>query len=248
MSTRHAWRWLTLVGLACALVALYFYVRPTRGVPGSAYEEANRAGVIYWHGRLDRRAVALTFDDGPSVPYTEELLAILDAHRVKATFFMIGRNVEQHPAVAKAVADAGHVIGNHTYSHPNLELERESYVGAELARAETAIVAATGQRPHLFRPPYGDEDRFTLHESRQLGYVAVEWSVNSKDYRMPGTDAIVANVLAHVHNGAIILFHDGGGDRSQTVEAIARLIPELRRRGYELVTIPELLGESAAPP
>ncbi|HZJ64968.1 MAG TPA: polysaccharide deacetylase family protein [Kofleriaceae bacterium] len=242
MSTRTLKRWLAALVVACAVEALYIYVRLTHGVPSTAYQAANRPGVIYWHGSTDRNAVALTFDDGPSMPYTAQLLAILDANHVRATFFMIGKNVEQLPAAAKAVADAGHAIGNHTFGHPNLNFERESQVGTELARAESAITAATGMRPRLFRPPYGDVDRFTLHESRQLGYVAVEWSVSSKDWQMPGSDAIVANVLRDVHNGAIILMHDGGGDRSQTVEAVARLIPELQQRGYELVTVPELLG------
>ncbi len=236
-------RWIAILAAVCLVEAIYIYVRPTRGVPTNALRTRNEAGVIYWHGSFDRKAVALTFDDGPS-EYTQRLLDVLAEHHVHATFFMIGRNVEQYPAIAKAVADAGHVIGNHTYSHPNLNMERETVVGAQLARAEAAIESATGQHPKMFRPPFGDEDRFTLHESRHLGYVAVEWSVSSKDWRMPGVDAIVDNVLEHVHNGAIILLHDGGGDRSQTVEAVARLIPELQRRGYELVTVPELLGLS----
>lgn len=240
-------RWLVVLAAVCVVEGVYIYLRATRDVPSGAVHTNNRPGVIYWHGSLDQKQVALTFDDGPS-PYTARLLDVLGANHVHATFFMIGKHVEQYPDVAKAVVQAGHAIGNHTYSHPDLTSEPELHVGAELARAEASIASATGVRPRLFRPPYGDEDRSTLHESRQLGYVAVEWSVNSKDYRMPGTDAIVTNVLAHVHNGAIVLLHDGGGDRSQTVEAVARLIPQLQRRGYELVTIPELLGESAALP
>jgi peptidoglycan/xylan/chitin deacetylase (PgdA/CDA1 family) len=200
--------------------------------------------VIYWHGPLHEPSVALTFDDGPSAS-TTPLLDVLAADDVHATFFMVGANVERHPDLARSVVAAGHVVGNHSYSHKNLDLQLEARVDDELDRTSDAIFKATSVRSSLFRPPFGDEDGLVLHEARRLGYVSVEWSVSSKDWTRPGVDRIVTNVLAHVHDGAIILMHDGGGDRSETVEAVARLIPELRRRGYALVTVPQLLGVSA---
>jgi peptidoglycan/xylan/chitin deacetylase (PgdA/CDA1 family) len=214
------------------------------GVPADAARVTNRPGVMYWHGSSHEPAVALTFDDGPSAS-TAALLDVLAEDDVHATFFMVGRNVETHPDLARRVVAAGHVVGNHSYSHPNLDLQLEARVGDELDRTSDAIFKATGVRSRLFRPPFGDEDGLVLHEARALGYVSVEWSVSSKDWTRPGADRIVANVLAHVHDGAIILMHDGGGDRSETIEAVARLIPELRRRGYALITVPELLGVSA---
>ena len=226
--------------LVC-LAGLNVYDVVTAGVPSDAYKLPNQLGVIYWHGDPHRAAVALTFDDGPNPPYTPRLLALLKANDVKATFFLVGERVEAEPALARAVIEAGHAIGNHTYDHARLVLKTESGVENELMKAETAIERATGVMPRFFRPPYGSEDRFTLEASKALGYVAVEWSVSSKDWRRPGVDAIVDNVLRQVKNGSIILMHDGGGDRSETIDAVARIIPELRRRGFEFVTIPDLL-------
>jgi peptidoglycan/xylan/chitin deacetylase (PgdA/CDA1 family) len=139
------------------------------------------------------------------------------------------------------VTAAGHAIGSHAYTHRSIVLETRFEVARQLETSGAAILKATGVKPAFFRPPYGALDQVTLDESRRLGYIAVEWSVSSKDWNRPGVDAIVDNVLSHIHNGAIVLMHDGGGDRTQTVAAVARLIPELKCRGYHLVTIPELL-------
>jgi peptidoglycan/xylan/chitin deacetylase (PgdA/CDA1 family) len=235
---------LGLIGLAGVITICS---RLDAGVPSDASRVTNRPGVMYWHGPLDKPAVALTFDDGPAAS-TGPLLDVLAEDDVHATFFMVGRNVEKHPDLARRVVADGHVVGNHSYSHSNLDLQLEARVGDELDRTSDAIFKATGVRSKLFRPPFGDEDGLVLHEAKAAGYVSVEWSVSSKDWKRPGADRIVANVLAHVHDGAIILMHDGGGDRSETIVAVARLIPELRRRGYALVTVPELLGLSPTMP
>jgi len=250
LSHRALWRLaLGLAGIGLAR-ALYVVARSKHGVSSDAHKRANRQGVIYWHGSLARNHVALTFDDGPHAPYTSQLLDVLQANATRATFFLLGANVDADPASAKAIADAGHAIGNHGYTHRSMVLETRSEVQRQIETSEAAILKATGVRPRVFRPPYGAIDRVTLDKSKQLGYIAVEWSVSSKDWKRPGVDAIVENVLSHLHNGAIVLMHDGGGDRTQTVAAVARLIPELKRRGYQLVTIPELLeisGTSGAP-
>jgi peptidoglycan/xylan/chitin deacetylase (PgdA/CDA1 family) len=235
---------LAIVGIGVA-GALYIVVRSRSGVSSDAYKHVNRPGVIYWHGSPDKRDIALTFDDGPRAPHTAQLLEVLKRHRARATFFLLGTNVDADPASARAVAEAGHAIGSHAYTHRSMVLQTRAEVERQLARADAAIRKATGVRPAFFRPPYGAENDATLAASKALGYVAVEWSVSSKDWDRPGVDVIVENVLSQIHNGAIVLMHDGGGDRSQTVAAVARLIPELRRRGYRLVTVPELLDTQA---
>ena len=204
------------------------------------------SGVIYWHGNLDEKKVALTFDDGPNEPYTSEILKILKDNDIKATFFMVGKNVEFFPETAKAVAEAGHVIGNHSYDHPMMVLEANPHIRNEIERGGEAIEKTTLQHPTLFRPPYGAHDVLTMIQAEKLGYVCIQWSVSSKDWEMPGVQKIIDNVVNHVHNGGIILMHDGstihhGADRSQTVAALPEIIRQLKEQGYQFVTVPELL-------
>ena len=214
---------------------------------GDLNRKRNRPGTLYWHGDISQKKVALTFDDGPNEPYTSEILNILKKYDVRATFFMIGKNIQIYPEAAKAVAEGGNIIGNHSYSHPNLIFDLDPKVRRQIKSAEGEIINKAGIKPYLFRPPYGGDDPLTLLQAKKLGYVVVKWSVSSKDWEKPGVEKIVKNVLNHVENGSIILMHDGdqmhhGGDRSQTVDALPVIITELRKQGYELVTVPELLG------
>jgi len=213
----------------------------------SLLAHSNRPGTIYYHGDIHAKKIALTFDDGPNEPYTSQVLSILRDHHVRATFFLLGKNVETFPDAARKIVQDGHAIGNHSYSHKDLVLGTNGVVRREITKGEQAIEAATGERPTLFRPPYGDKDFLTVEQTRKLGYVIVEWSVTAEDWRKPGVDHIAKNILAHVRNGSIILMHDGdktrhGSDRSQTVEALPAILSELQRQGYEFVTIPELLN------
>jgi len=209
------------------------------------HAKINRPKLLYWHGDPRVKKIALTFDDGPNEPYTSEVLKILKENNVRATFFLVGKNVEANPQAARDILAAGHVIGNHSYDHRNLVTRTNTQVRQEIRKAEKAIEDATGQKTTLFRPPYGDEDTLTLRQTRKLGYVMVEWSVSAEDWRRPGLDKIISNVVGHVRNGSIILMHDGDklrrGDRSQTVAALPRIIARLRQQGYEFVTVPELL-------
>ena len=201
--------------------------------------------MLYWHGDRKEKKVALTFDDGPNEPYTSQILEILKTNNIHATFFMVGKNVETFPAAAQAIAAAGHVIGNHSYDHHNLLTKTTKQISDEILKSEKAIENATGQKTTLFRPPYGDKNTLTVNETHKLGYVMVEWSVSAEDWRKPGPEKIVQNVMKGISNGAIILMHDGdkwhhGSDRSQTVAALPLLITQLRQQGYEFVSIPEL--------
>jgi peptidoglycan/xylan/chitin deacetylase (PgdA/CDA1 family) len=210
------------------------------------YNKRNRQGAVYWHGDLDKPEIALTFDDGPNEPYTSQILQVLKDNGVKATFFMVGMNIQKEPEAARAVVEAGHAVGNHSWSHPDMILEGSGTVARQLSLTDEALFRATGRHSRLFRPPYGADDPLTVRAVERMGYVMVKWSVSSRDWKRPGADRIVTNVLNHTGNGAILLMHDGdkagAGDRSQTVEALKRIIPKLKEEGFTFVTVPELLG------
>ncbi|MCD5390826.1 polysaccharide deacetylase family protein [candidate division NPL-UPA2 bacterium] len=209
-------------------------------------ERRNQAGIIYWHGDTGSHQVALTFDDGPNEPYTSQILDILDEYAVKATFFMVGRNVENFPETARKVKEAGHVIGNHTYSHRGPILNTPPRVANEISKAEDVIQKVTSISPYLFRPPYGAVGPRVLRQVERLGYVVSQWSVNAGDWRGASPQKIKKRVLSQIEDGAIVLMHDGrnlsaGHDRSSTVAALPEIILSLQDRGYKLVTLPELL-------
>lgn len=194
-------------------------------------------------GGSERKLIALTFDDGPG-PITNALLDVLQRLRVPATFFVVGNQLPEHADALGRMIDLGVPIANHTVGHPNLtELSRDDQ------RAQIDDVAAELEGygvpyPRLFRPPYGAQDATTLSLLGRRRTLSVLWSVDSQDYRRPGVDAIVRNVVDHAHPGAIVLLHDAGGDRSQTLAAVPRIVKELRAQGYRFVTVPRLLLES----
>lgn len=196
---------------------------------------------------LAEKVVALTFDDGPYPPYTGQVLDILRENRTVATFFLIGANVVKYPELVRRIAAEGHQLGNHTYNHSDLlKLGREQ-IAAETDRAGTVIAAIAGERPHVIRPPHGFRDPLVLDVLERQGLRVIEWSVASRDWTNPGTDAIVGRTLKEVKSGSIILLHDGDGveaaaPRMQTVEAAGRIIRHLKAEGYRFVTVDELLG------
>jgi peptidoglycan/xylan/chitin deacetylase (PgdA/CDA1 family) len=189
----------------------------------------------------ERKAVALTFDDGPHPVNTPELLLVLRQYDVKATFYVMGSEVDRFPAILQELVNQGHEIGNHTYTHPHLPEITSDRQREELALSEQAIEKAIGRKPLTFRPPYLDFDDSVLEISAGFGYPVIN-GYGCDDWAMPGTDRIVHTILGNVGTGVIIVCHDGGGDRSQTVEACAVIIPELLAQGYEFVTVSELLA------
>jgi peptidoglycan-N-acetylglucosamine deacetylase len=198
--------------------------------------------------------IALTFDDGPDADWTPRILDILKQEQVKATFFIIGQNGQADPALVKRIVDEGHEIGNHSFTHPHLNEIHEGLTRMELNATRMLIESLTGRTTRLFRPPYFDAAPDTPDEAEsvwlanELGYITVASGVDPHDWVMPGADLIVERTLAGVANkdrgrsGLIVLLHDGGGDRSQTVEALPRLIRDLRSRDYRFSTISELAG------
>lgn len=186
------------------------------------------------------RAVAIGFDDGPAA-LTPNFVRMLERERAKATFFMIGEQVTgaYRETLLRELRD-GNALGDHTWSHPDLALLRNP--GPQLQSALAAIRGVSGYTPCVFRPPYGAYNSGTVAAARSLGMATVTWDVDPTDWALPGTGAIVSRVLAQVHPGSIILSHDGGGPRGQTLAAYPQIFSALRARGYRFVTIPELLG------
>jgi peptidoglycan/xylan/chitin deacetylase (PgdA/CDA1 family) len=177
-------------------------------------------------------SVFLTFDDGPDPTWTPQVLDVLRANGVKATFCMVGRSVQAHPDLARRVVAEGHALCNHSQTHARLDTLGAAAVEAEIATASAAIESATGQRPAVFRVPYGRGSATVSAIAAKLGLSILGWNVDPSDYARPGTDQIVARVSQAVRPGSIVLFHDGGTDRSQTVAALAQLVPALRAAGF----------------
>ncbi|PYT01255.1 MAG: polysaccharide deacetylase, partial [Acidobacteria bacterium] len=201
--------------------------------------------------------VALTFDDGPDSTWTPRVLDILKKERVPAAFFIIGEYGQENPDLVRRIVADGHDIGNHSYTHPNLGEIPGRITDLELNATERLIESLTGRSTILFRPPYfGDAEPTTSDEvepivrAKRLGYLTVGLHVDPDDWATPGADEIVKRTIEGVTNnsgdsdqrGQIVLLHDGGGDRSQTVEALPRIIETLRARGYRFVTVSELAG------
>jgi peptidoglycan/xylan/chitin deacetylase (PgdA/CDA1 family) len=216
-------------------------VLPPRG-PIALYRVVgcrSRGDVAYRHGPR-RREVAIGFDDGPWSD-TPAFVRMLERSHAQATFFMIGKQVSAayRSTLLRELRD-GDVLGDHTFTHP--DLTRTSNVRGQLQEAIRAIRAQSGYAPCVFRPPYGAYDRSVLQIARSLGLATVQWNVDPSDYTRPGVGAIERRVLAQVQPGSIIISHDGGGPRGQTLAAYPAIIHALRARGYRIVTIPELLG------
>jgi peptidoglycan/xylan/chitin deacetylase (PgdA/CDA1 family) len=192
--------------------------------------------------------VALTFDDGPNDPYTRRLLAVLAKHGVPATFFLIGRFVRQSPEIAREVAKAGHVIGNHTFNHPLLILKSESEIRSQIASCKAALTDAIGPHSDLFRPPFGGRRPAVLRIARELGLQPIMWSVTGYDWDAESGQEIERKVGKQIRGGDVILLHDGGHkamgtDRSATIAATESIIIRYKNDGYQFVTIPEMLSE-----
>lgn len=191
------------------------------------------------HGPRDAPRVALTFDDGPG-RVTGAVLEVLKAHTARATFNVLGHRVEGREAMLRRTLEQGHELGNHAFHHQRLA-GRPREAGRQLRRTSAAIRRATGVEPRVFRAPYGAVSRSVVLAARLAGLVTVGWDVNPRDYETPGAEAIEERVLAAVRPGSIVLLHDDRRALEQTAVALERIVPGLTGRGYELVTVSELL-------
>jgi peptidoglycan/xylan/chitin deacetylase (PgdA/CDA1 family) len=190
--------------------------------------------------------LALTFDDGPG-PYTQRLVKTLNRLHVQATFFAIGEEERYFSAGTALELRSGDVVGDHTETHPMMASLSAHDQREELVEQIARIELLGGPRPRLFRPPYGSFNATTFHILHQLHLLMVLWSTDTSDYTLPGVPAIVHSALAGAHPGAIILMHDAGGDRSQTIAALPAIVKGLRKRGLQPVTVPRLLLDDPPP-
>jgi peptidoglycan/xylan/chitin deacetylase (PgdA/CDA1 family) len=219
--------------------------------PEQEQERAVRAVLAYTpfvkEGSARSRDVALTFDDGPG-PYTPAILSVLEKYRVKATFFVIGKMLRYFSASTVREIEDGDVIGDHTENHPMLAQLSAHDQYEELFEQIARVELLGGKRPTLFRPPYGSFDATTFKQLHRLHLLMTLWSVDTDDYQQPGVSVIVQRALEGVRPGEIILLHDAGGVRTQTIEALPSIIKALRGKGYDLVTVPKLLLDDPPPP
>src|SRR5215813_968752 len=215
---------------------------PTKAKRAASREtraEPEEPGITFNSVHVDGSYIAMTFDDGPSATLTPKLLDLLAAHHIKATFFVIGENVAEHPEIVARAAREGHEIGNHSWSHPNLGKMSDEGVRRQLQQTDDAIKSATGERPTLMRPPYGS---ITDHEKRwshdQFGYDIILWDVDPYDWKRPGPAVVRARILKETRPGSIVLSHD---IHPGTIEAMPSTFDALEAKGFKFVTVSELL-------
>jgi peptidoglycan/xylan/chitin deacetylase (PgdA/CDA1 family) len=191
------------------------------------------------------KIVVLTFDDGPWPGSTQRILEILAENDVKATFFMLGIQAKSHPGMAKQVVAAGMELGNHSVNHPNLTKLSSEGIAKQIRGAQTQIADATGVTPKYFRPPGGNCNAAVKAELARDGLKLVQWDVDTEDWKKPGAGTIADRAVNHARPGAVILMHDGGGTRDQTISALPQIIRRLKAKGYTFVTLdylPKLPG------
>lgn len=201
---------------------------------------------VVLRGPSTENKLALTFDDGPDPRFTPQVLDVLKEHNVKATFFLMGARAEAYPDLVKRIINEGHIIGNHSYWHPNLVKEADLVtLEREVTMTEDALERLVGYRTKLFRAPYGFLYNELVEKLAEMNYSVVGWSVDSLDWREGPPEEIAYTVISNIHPGAVILMHDGGewdADRTNTIKSLQQLIPTLKGQGFEFVTVPNLLN------
>jgi peptidoglycan/xylan/chitin deacetylase (PgdA/CDA1 family) len=198
-------------------------------------------GEVFLNGPSDRKAVCLTFDDGPDGVFTPKVLDILKRYGVPGSFFFIGERVKSYPAVVRRVDREGNLVLNHTWNHADLSRLGDRGIGDEIARAGDAVAACIGKRPAIVRPPYGAVNDQVIRDLSQGNYRIVIWSIDTLDWSEKEKGNIVRNVMDNVRPGDIILMHSNG-DRQATVEALPEIITGLQSRGYSFLTLSQMLG------
>jgi peptidoglycan-N-acetylglucosamine deacetylase len=200
-------------------------------------------------GPAEGRKIALTFDDGPAPPFTEKILDILRDRKVPATFFVCGKNVERHPEIVRRIAQDGHTLGNHTFSHPFLYFCSRQKIADEIERTQIAVERAAGVRPSVFRPPYGSRWLGLMGVLRAQGMKLVMWSATGYDWKFQ-TSGVVRSALEELAPGAVVLLHDGHGvyppqefDRSNTVQALPEIIDKAREAGFDFVELSQFFPD-----
>ena len=228
-----------LISVLLFVALLFVMIERTSANKGRQYYE--QAGQIIWEINTNEKVIALTFDDGPHRKYTPEILDLLKKYDAKATFFILGANAEKNPDVLLRMYEDGHELANHTYTHPSSK--NVPNVVKEIRQTHEAIYTITGYSTKLFRPVEGIYTDELIDAVSKEGYKVVMWSwhLDTLDWKSPGVRKIVKFVLDGAKEGNVVLFHDGGGNREQTVKALEKILPELQQRGFTFVTVSELM-------
>jgi peptidoglycan-N-acetylglucosamine deacetylase len=202
-----------------------------------------KTGQVFWDIRTKEKLVALTFDDGPDPIYTPQILNALAKYDAKATFFVIGAEAERFPEIIKRQAKEGHELANHTYRHNFRDNFNVNILKKELDKNAKVIENLTGSTPILFRPHSGFYNEKIVNTAINNGYRVILWSwhQDTKDWRRPGVGKITSNVVSDTKPGDIVIFHDAGGDRSQTVKAVENILEILYKNGYKCITVSDML-------
>jgi peptidoglycan/xylan/chitin deacetylase (PgdA/CDA1 family) len=209
---------------------------PSRTIPDSQ-RVTPVAPVDIYRGDPTRRSLALTFDDGPFPIYTTLLLDTLDQLGVKATFFIVGENVQEYPFFAQAIVRAGHEVANHSFHHPHLTQQSEAQMRDEVAQTQNVIAEVTGRTPRYFRPPYGQYSPTLMQVVHSLGLSTVFWTASGKDYTNPSPEVLKERMVGRVDNGGILLLHMGV---AATINALPLMTGSLRQRGFTMTTVSAL--------
>lgn len=232
---------LTAASLATAVSVSYQSMAPTGTWFGPALNHLGRGS----------KQLTLTYDDGPNDPHTFRLLEVLARHEVRATFFLIGRYVQQRPDIVREIVRAGHVVGNHSFSHPLLIFKSSAEIRKEIIACEHALSDAVGEHSRLFRPPFGGRRPEVFRVARQLGLDPVMWNVTGYDWNATSADEVERKVSRIIRGGDIVLLHDGGhkhfgADRSHTVVATDKLITKYKAEGFQFVPLPQKIDNDSA--
>lgn len=227
--------------LSLCIFALFVFVINDKSFADKGRRYYEEAGQILWDIKTDEKVIALTFDDGPHKKYTPEILDVLSKYDAKATFFIVGENAEKNPELALRIHDENHELAIHTYTHPFKT--NVSNLIKEIKQTHATIYGITGYSPVLFRPVEGQYTDAMIDAIHKEGYKVVMWSwhLDTFDWKSPGEKKIINTVLKGAKPGSVVLFHDGGGNREQTIKALKKVLPELEKQGYKFVTISELL-------
>jgi peptidoglycan-N-acetylglucosamine deacetylase len=234
------------------MLGLAITAASTAAAVAAGYQSMAPAG--QWYGKTFignprcSRQLALTFDDGPNDDYTQRLLDLLGKHDVHATFFLIGRYVKQRPAIVREIFQAGHIIGNHTFTHPLLIFKSSTEIRRELMDCRAAIEDSIGAHSNLFRPPFGGRRPAVFWIARELGFEPVMWNVAGNDWENSSAQEIEKKVAGQIRGGDVILLHDGGHkrlgtDRAQTIFATDQLLMRYKNEGFGFLTIPAMMSK-----
>jgi peptidoglycan/xylan/chitin deacetylase (PgdA/CDA1 family) len=201
--------------------------------------------IFFNRGSRKNKQVALTFDDVPDIRFTPQLLDVLKRYEIKATFFIVGYRAQNHPDLVRRMVREGHALGNHSYNHALMTKTTLPKFEKQIMRTQSIIRSLTGQAPKYYRPPYGEINEEQLRWAERHGFTVVNWDVDSLDWKGLSASEVAGNIIPAVKPGSIVLQHGGGGkgqDLSGTIEALPKIIEQLRSQGYSFVTIPELLN------